>query len=206
MRFSNSFWNVSPALLATAALIMVTGVAGAIFDSIDDIAPDSPKYDGSAGYVAASGSNYSTGVSFQCVDTDNDFRFGCDSNHPDSVSISTNQGKVNQKKNDNNADAYLNVATMGGLPVNLSFPLVCDRVQMKGKSNDSNDKIQAQCNLKKCDIPGDLTVAQLQSASACIEGSEDDGSLGKSVTTLQLDNNNQLKGKITSKGIRQPGS
>ena len=73
MRFSNTFWNVSPALLATAALIMVTGVAGAIFDSSDSITPDSPKYDGSAGYVVAAGPGNSTGVWFTCVDATNDF-------------------------------------------------------------------------------------------------------------------------------------
>jgi hypothetical protein len=33
-----------------------------------------------------------------------------------------------------------------------------------------------------------------------MEDSEDNGDLGKSVTTLKLDNNNQLKGKIKSKG------
>jgi hypothetical protein len=201
MRFSESFWNVPSALLATAALILLAGVAGAILNADGIIIPDSPKYDGSGGYVDANGDLYETGVWLSCEDIDNDFRIGCDSDHPDSVNISRKQGKVDQKKRDNNADAWIAVDEMGGITEDAVYPLDCDRVQIKGKLNDDKMTIESQCTLTKCEVPGDLTLDQIRSAEDCMEDSEDNGDLGKSVTTLKLDNNNLLKGKIKSKGM-----
>ena len=202
MRFSKSSWNVSPALLATAALILIAGVAGAVFDSNDDILPDSPNYNGSGGYVDASGNIFATGVYFMCADADNDFEIGCDSEHPDKVSLSTNTGRVDQRKNGNNAHAWMSVVKMGGIVEDTTFDLDCEKVQLKGKSNDKTDKIDAQCTLKKCVVPGGLLIDQVRSAEACIEDSEENGEIGKKVTTLKLDRNNLLGGKITSKGLR----
>jgi hypothetical protein len=202
MLFSKSIWKVSPALLATAALILITGVAGAVFNADRAIDPNSPNFNGSGGWVDGSGENYSTGVYFMCTDSDNDFEMGCDSNHPDRASMSTNSGKVDQRKNDNPGDAWMVVNEMGGIDEGgATIPLDCDRVQLKGKSNDRNDKIDSQCTLKSCDIPGALTVDQVRSAIACMDDSVDNGSLGKNVESLKL-KNDTIEGKITSKGLR----
>ena len=199
MRLSKSYWNV---LLATAAVILMAGLAGAIFDSDDPIYPDSPQYNGSGGWVDGSGEDFSTGVWFGCSDSDNDFYIGCDSDHPDSVKLSNNQGKVDQRKRDNNGYAYLDVYEMGGIVEDTEFGLDCERVQLKGKSNDNNDRMDVQCMLKGCQIPEGLTVGQLQSAETCIDDAQDLDNIGRRVTNLRLNNNNELGGKITSKGVR----
>jgi hypothetical protein len=111
-----------------------------------------------------------------------------------------NAGEVDQKKNGNNADAWIAVDEMGGIIEDTVYPLDCERVQIKGKLNDVYDTIESQCTLTKCEIPGGLTIDQLRSATECMEGSEENGDLRKSVTTLKLDNNNMLKGKVKSKG------
>jgi len=202
MRFRKSFWNAPSALLATATLILLTGVAGAIFNSSNDIDPDSPNYDGSAGYVDGSGSSFSTGVYFMCVDIDNDFQIGCDTDHPDKVKLTRWRGEVNQKKKDNNASAWMWVGMLGGIDEgDTLFPLDCEKVQLKGKSNDRNEKIESECKLTKCELPTSLSEDQYRSAEACIDDAEATGDLGKKVTTLKRDNNGLLGGKIKSKGV-----
>lgn len=86
-----------------------------------------------------------------------------------------------------------------GIP-EARYPLDWEKVQIKGKIDDDKLTIESQCTFTKCDIPGSLTIDQIRSAEDCMEDSEDNGDLGKSVTTLKLDNNNLLKGTITSKG------
>ncbi|MBW2578380.1 MAG: hypothetical protein JRE38_09970 [Deltaproteobacteria bacterium] len=203
MLFSESIWKVSPALLATAALILITGVAGAVFNADRTIDPNSPNFNGSGGWVDGSGEDYSTGVYFFCGSLNDSFEIGCYSEHPDNVTISSNQGKVDQKKTDNNARAYMNVAELGGITVNTEFDLDCKKVQLKGKSNDNTDRIESKCTLTKCQIPGALSPDQIASAQQCIEEQEDAGNIGKKVTSLKLDNNNLLKGKIWSRGVWQ---
>jgi hypothetical protein len=200
MRFSKSFWNVPSALLATAALVLIAGLAGAVFDADVGIIPDSPNYDGSGGWVDGSGEDYSTGVYFSCEDADNAFEIGCDSWHPDNVTISPKQGKVDQKKTDNNAYAYMSVGEMGGIVEETEFELDCKKVQIKGKANDDKLTAESKCTLTKCNIPGGLTLDQIASAEACIDAAEDAGDIGKKVSTLKLDNQNLLKGNIWSKG------
>jgi hypothetical protein len=155
------FWNVPSVLLATAALILLAGVAGAILNADSAIDPDSPKYDGSGGYVDASGSVFETGVWLHCIDNDNNFTIGCDSDHPDGVNLTPVQGKVDQKKKDNNAEAWMAVDTMGGIFEDDVYPLICDRMQIKGKLNDDKLTIESQCTLTKCEIPGSLTIDQI---------------------------------------------
>jgi len=202
MRFRESFWNVPSALLATATVILFTGVAAAIFDSSNEIDPDSPNYDGSAGYMDGSGSDFSTGVDFMCVDIDNDFQIGCDSDHPDKVKLARWRGEVNQQKKDNNASAWMWVGMLGGIDEGGTlFPLDCEKVQLKAKSNDRNEKIESECKLTKCELPTSLSEDQFRSAEACIDDAEATGDIGKRVTTLKRDNNNLLGGKIKSKGV-----
>jgi len=201
MRFSKSFWNVPSALLATAALVLFTGLAGAVFDDSVDIDPDSPNYDGSNGYVDADGDSYSTGVWFTCEDGNDDITIGCDSWHPDNVTISTKQGKVDQKKTDNNATAYMVANLIGGQAVNIDEDLECKKVQIKGKANDDKLTAESKCTLTKCEIPGGLTVEQIGLIEDCIDDAEESGDIGKKVSTLKLDNQNLLKGNIWSKGI-----
>ncbi|MBW2716575.1 MAG: hypothetical protein JRD03_10885 [Deltaproteobacteria bacterium] len=188
-------------MLATAALILMAGVAGAIFDDGTDIDPDSPKYDGSAGYVYAEEESSGSGVYLMCNDIMNDFQIGCDSTHPDSVNLTPKQGKTDQKKRDNNAYAWIWADEIGGIDEdNTTFELTCDRVQMTGKANDDKFTAEARCTLSKCDIPGGLTVDQVIAMGDCIDDAEDSGNIGKGVSTLRLDNKNQLKGNIKSKG------
>jgi hypothetical protein len=189
-------------MLATAALILMAGVAGAIFDDGTDIDPDSPKYDGSAGYVYAVGNSSGSGVYLMCNDIMNDFQIGCDATHPDSVNLTPKQGKVNQKKRDNNANAWIWAGTIGGTDFgDTTFDLVCDRVQMTGKANDDKFTADAKCTLSKCDPPEGLTFGEFQSAAECIENAEDDGDIGKGVSTLRTDNNSQIRGNIRTKGV-----
>jgi hypothetical protein len=128
---------------------------------------------------------------------------GCFSTHPDNVTISPKQGKVDQKKKDNNAIAWISAQKLDGIvldPEIIEQPLLCKKVQIKGKSNDDKETIESKCTLTKCDLPGGLTLDDLAAIGNCIDDSEDAGLLGKKVQTLKLDNNNQLKGNIWSKG------
>jgi hypothetical protein len=203
MRYAKSLWKVSPALLATAALVLVAGGATAIFNSANGIQADIPNYLGSFGYVDGFGDTYETGVGFTCVDLNSDFAMGCFSTHPDNVTISPKQGKVDQKKKDNNAIAWISAQKLDGVvldPEIIEQPLLCKKVQIKGKSNDDKETIESKCTLTKCDLPGGLTLDDLAAIGNCIDDSEDAGLLGKKVQTLKLDNNNQLKGNIWSKG------
>jgi hypothetical protein len=137
-----------------------------------------------------------------CTNIANDFQIGCDSWHPDNVTISPTQGKVDQRKTNNNANAWISANRMGGIDEGGTiFPLTCKKVQIKGKSNDDRLTIESKCTLTKCELPGGLELGQIQSAEDCIEESEDNGDIGKSVSTLKLDNNGLLKGRIWSKGI-----
>jgi len=203
MRYSKSVRKVAPALLAAAALVLIAGGATAIFNSSEFIDPDVPNYLGSFGGVDGSFDDYETFVGFTCVDLESDFALGCSSWHPDSVNMTPKQGKVDQKKKDNNAIAWISATKIHGIILQeeiIEQPLLCDRVQIKGKSNDDKETIESKCTLKKCDLPLGLTLADLTAIGNCIEDSEDAGLLGKKVQTLKLDNNNQLKGNIWSKG------
>jgi len=203
MRSIASLWNAASAFLAMAGLILTAGVASAQF--FDDYAyaidPDSPGYDGSDAWVEASGFNYSAGVEFYCTDIDNDFYMGCETTHPDSISVSNNQGKVDQKKNNNNAHAYLSVGEMGGIVEEADFELSCEKVKVMGMANTQNDKVKVQCVLKNCEIPEGLTPNQIDSAVACIEAAENSGDLGKKVQSLRTNNNDQTSGKIKAAGM-----
>lgn len=200
MRFSKSNWNASSTMLATAALIVIAGVAGAIFD--DDVYIDaSEKFAGTSGYVHAAGDTFGTGAYMMCQNADNDFEFGCDSTHPDGINMNPVQGKVNQKRRDNNANAWIYGGIIGGIDeMDTTFFLNCERVQATGKANDKKGTADAKCVFTKCDLPEELTVGQIASIEDCIEESEDDGSLGKRVSTMRLDNNNKLKGTVRSSG------
>lgn len=202
MRYSSSLWGAASAFLATAALILIAGVASAQFfdDYAYSIDPDSPGYDGSDAWVEASGSSYSAGVEFYCTDIDNDFYIGCETTHPDNVNVSKNQGKVDQKKNGNNAYAYISVGEMGGMVEETEFELSCNRVQVMGMANIDNDKVKSQCMLKGCEIPEGLTVGQIGSAIDCIDAAEASGDLGRRVQSLKLNNNNRIGGKIQAAG------
>jgi hypothetical protein len=46
-----------------------------------------------------------------------------------------------------------------------------------------------------------LTFGEFQSAAECIENAEDDGDIGKGVSTLRTDNNGQIRGNIRTKGV-----
>ena len=212
MRFRKSFWKVSPALLAAAALILIAGVVGAVIDADESIDPESPNYDASEGGVDVSGDEFEARVSFRssCFDPDNDknnndFEFGCESTHIDRVNLSTHQGQLDQRTRNNNAHAWMDVTEIGGAVKNTVYDLACVKVLIKGKSNDDTEKIEAQCMLRKCTLPktnnNDFKSAQqFQSALDCLDRSEEDGSLGKRVQTLRLADD-EFGGEITSKGV-----
>jgi len=187
------------AWLATAALVLIAGTVGAVIDADVDIAPNSPGYNGSGGFVDTSGISFESSVYFTCADDDNDFDLYCETNHPDKVSLSTNQGTVGQMKKGNNANAVLDVVKIGGIAVGAEIPLSCEKVQVTGKLSEKTGKIEAQCKLKGCEIPN-LTVNQVLSAIACIDASLANGSLGGKVQNLKLDKDNKIGGKIKSKG------
>jgi hypothetical protein len=200
MHFPKIHQNIFSALLVTAMLTLIAGVARAILDADVDIKPDSPGYDGSAGYVDASGTSYSSAVAVYCTDADNDFHIYCETDHPDKVSLSNAQGQVSQTKKGNNATAAIDVDRMGGIDVDAEFLLSCEKVQVKGKSNDSTERAEVQCMLKGCEIPGALTINQIRSAIDCIDGSVASGDIGKKVQKLRVGNDNRIQGKIKSKG------
>jgi hypothetical protein len=199
MRFSKSNWNASFTMLVTAALIVMAGVAGAIFDDNVDIDP-SEKYNGSGGYLNAADDTFGAGVYMMCQNADNDFEIGCDTTHPDSANMTPQQGKVDQKKNENNATAWISAGTIGGVMYESTWNLDCEQVRQSGKANDNKFTADAMCTLTKCDIPGGLTVDEIISMQDCIDEAEENGDIGKKVSTLKLDSNNQLKGKIKSAG------
>lgn len=214
MRFSKLFWNVSLALLATTVLILITGVVGAAADILDSkhtIDPLSPNYDGSEGEVDASGDTYGVWVAFDCLTLDpdleveNDFRFECRSNHPDKVNLSS--GVVDQKRPNNNAEILWTVNTLDGRNEGRVYNLLCDKVWLRGKSNNRNEQIEASCLIKNCDAPPPtggpqaITEKQLQAAFDCLDTAEAEGTLGERVQTLKLLDGNVISGTIKSKGF-----
>jgi hypothetical protein len=82
-----------------AALILIAGAAAGqgFFDSSESIDPGD-GYQGTAGYVDGSGSTFSTGVSLMCVDINNNFEIGCDSDHPDKVTCRRNRVRSNRRR------------------------------------------------------------------------------------------------------------
>jgi len=215
MRFSKLFWNVSLALLATTVPILTTGVVGAAADILDSdhtIDPLSPDYDGSEGGVDASGDTYGTWVAFDCLTLDsdlevvNDFRFECRSNHPDKVNLSS--GVVDQKRPNNNAEILWTVNRLDGFSEQgRVYNLLCDKVWLRGKSNNRNEQIEASCLIKKCDTPPvkpepqGITEKQLRAAFDCLDTAEAEGTLGERVQTLKLLDGNVISGTIKSKGF-----
>jgi hypothetical protein len=202
MRFSKLFWNVSPVLLTMAALILIAGAAAGqeFFDSSESIDPGD-GYQGTAGYVDGSGSEFSTGVSLMCVDINNDFEIDCDSDHPDKVNLSTKQGQVEQKKKGNNADAWMVASKLNGADVDINESLDCEKVQLKGKANTVNQKIDVKCTLKKCERPAGLTTAQIDAAIDCAVAAVGNGDIGRKVGRVSQDRDEQISGHIRSKGV-----
>jgi hypothetical protein len=202
MRVSKLFWNVSPALLTMAALILIAGAAAGqgFFDSSESIDPGD-GYEGTAGYVDGSGSDFSTGVSLMCVDINNNFEIGCDSDHPDKVNLSTKQGQVEQKKRGNNADAWMVASKLNGVDVDINESLDCEKVQLKGKANNVNQKIDVKCTLKKCDLPAGVTAAQIDAAIDCAVGAVGNGDIGRKAGRVSQNSDDQLSGHIRSKGV-----
>jgi hypothetical protein len=215
MRFPKLFWNVSVALLATTVLILITGVVGAaadILDSDETIDPLSPNYDGSEGGVDASGDTFGTWVAFDCLTlkpnsevVDNDFRFECRSNHPDKINLSS--GVVDQKRPNNNAEILWTVNKLNGINEGRVYNLLCDKVWLRGKSNNRNEQIEASCLVKSCDTPPTtggpqaITETQLKAAFECLDTAQDEGTLGERVQTLKLLEDNTISGTIKSKGF-----
>jgi hypothetical protein len=202
MRFSNSLWKISPALLAMAALILIAGAAAGqdFFNNDAGIDPED-KYQGSSGWVDGQGEEYSSGVYAMCADEQIAYEIGCETWHPDKVNLSTHQGQVDQKKRDNNAHAWMYFTRLDGQDVEpFEEELVCDKVQLKGKYNTKNEKIDAKCTFKKCPLPGDLTVDQINDAINCAEEAVENENLGKRVGNLKLKDGEIRSGKITSKG------
>jgi hypothetical protein len=215
MRFSKLLWNVSLAPLATTVLILTMGVVGAAADILDSehtIEPISPNFDGSEGGVDASGDTYETWVAFECLtlqpdlDIDNDFRFECRTNHPDKVNL--NSGQVDQRRANNNAEILWTVNYLDGInEQGRVYNLLCDKVLLKGKSNNGNEQIEASCMVKGCDAPPStggpqaITEAQLAAAFECLDTAEAEGTLGTRVQTLKLLNDNTINGTIRSKGF-----
>jgi hypothetical protein len=202
MRFSKLFWNVSPALLTMAALILIAGAAAGqgFFDSSESIDPGD-GYQGTAGYVDGSGSDFSTGVSLMCVDINNDFEIGCDSDHPDKVNLSTKQGQVEQKKRGNNADAWMVASKLNGADVDINESLDCEKVQLKGKANNVNQKIDVKCTLKKCEFPAGVDAAQIDAAIDCAVAAVGNGDIGRKVGRVSQNSDEQISGHIRSKGV-----
>ena len=104
MRFSEIIWKISPALLGMAALILIAGAAAGqgneFFNAGASINPDD-KYQGSSGYVVGSDEQYWSGVYAMCSSEEIAYEIGCDTWHPDRISLSKDQGQVDQKKKDN---------------------------------------------------------------------------------------------------------
>jgi hypothetical protein len=202
MLFPKLFWNVSPALLTMAALILIAGAAAGqgFFDSSESIDPGD-GYQGTAGYVDGSGSTFSTGVSLMCVDINNNFEIGCDSDHPDKVNLSTKQGQVEQKKRGNNADAWMVASKLNGADVDINESLDCEKVQLKGKANNVNQKIDVKCTLKKCELPADVTAAQIDAAIDCAVAAVGSGDIGRRAGRVSQNSDDQLSGHIRSKGV-----
>jgi hypothetical protein len=202
MRVSKLFWNVSPALLTMAALILIAGAAAGqgFFDSSESIDPGD-GYEGTAGYVDGSGSDFSTGVSLMCVDINNNFEIGCDSDHPDKVNLSTKQGQVEQKKRGNNADAWMVASKLNGVDVDINESLDCEKVQLKGKANNVNQKIDVKCTLKKCELPAGVTPAQIDAVIDCAVAAVGTGDIGRKAGRVSQNSDDQLSGHIRSKGV-----
>jgi hypothetical protein len=202
MRISKLFWNVSPALLTMAALILIAGAAAGqgFFDSSESIDPYD-DYQGTAGYVDGSGSTFSTGVSLMCVDINNNFEIGCDSDHPDKVNLSTKQGQVEQKKKGNNADAWMVASKLDGADVDINESLDCEKVQLKGKANNVNQKIDVKCTLKKCELPAGVTAAQIDAAIDCAVAAVGNGDIGRKVGRVSQNSDDRISGRIQSKGV-----
>ena len=201
MRFSNSLWKISPALLAMAALILIAGAAaGQDFFNRDAAIDPEENYQGSTGHVDGQGEEYSTSVGPMCANDIVDFSIGCESTHPDRANLTKTQAQIDQKKRDNNAVAWMAANKLGGEVVNIDEALECDKVQLKGKYNTRNDRIEAKCTIKNCKIPNGVTVGDIDDAIECADDAEDSGDLGKKVSSVKKNNANELSGNIKSKG------
>jgi hypothetical protein len=200
MRFSNITWKISPALLVMASLILIAGAAAGqdFFNEAEQINPDD-KYKGTEGGVVAWFDDYFSGVEVECADLVIDYEIGCATWHPDKVNVSKNTGQVDQKKKDNNAIAWFAADLLGGVPGDFDSPLLCEKVQMKGKYNKKTDKMDLKCTLKKCDLPGWLLVSDVEDAIACGEAAVDAGHIGKRAGNLKI-KDGKLSGHIRSKG------
>jgi hypothetical protein len=204
MRFSKIIWKISPALLGMAALILIAGAAAGqgndFFNDAAGIDPDE-KYAGTTGGVDGVGSEYESWGQAMCEDAQVDYTIGCVSWHPDRVNLSTHQGQVDQKKRDNNAIAWISVNKFGGEVIEtFDSDLECDKVQLKGKLNTKKPQIDVKCTIKKCALPGIITVDFINDAIACAEEAQDSGALGKRAGNLKLRNIDELSGDIRSKG------
>ncbi len=201
MRFSNSLWKISPALLAMAALILIAGAAAGqdFFNNSAGIDPDE-KYAGTTGGVDGHDSQYETGVMAMCENAEVDYTIGCDTWHPDRVNLSTHQGQVDQKKRGNNAIAWMSANLIGGEIVELGpVDLDCEKVQLKGKYNTKKETIDVKCTIKNCQLPQGLELGDVNDMIDCAEEAQDSGALGKRAGNLRL-RQDLLSGHIRSKG------
>jgi hypothetical protein len=209
MRFSKIIWEISPALLVMAALILIAGAAAGqgndFFNDAASIKPDE-KYKGTGGVLDGTDNVYGTSIWVACSDDTIDYDIRCDTEHPDNVNISKHQGKVDQKKKGNNARATMRAWVLNSLPV-VDGPfvadLVCEKIQVKGKYNTKNDKMDLKCTVKKCKFLLGITTADIEDAIDCTEDAVDSGVLGKKATNLKL-RNGLISGNISSKGTPIP--
>jgi len=201
MRFSNSLWKISPALLAMAALILIAGAAAGqeFFNYAAGINPEE-NYQGSSGWLEAQDDEYSTGVYAMCSNDIIAYEIGCESWHPDKVNVTKTQAQVDQKKRNNNAVAWMAVTLLGGEEVDIEEELECEKVQLKGKGNTRNDRIDAKCTIKKCKLPSGVTVGDIDDAKECAADAKESGDLGKRVGNISRNNDDELSGSIKSKG------
>jgi len=136
-----------------------------------------------------------------CVDNNNNFEIGCDSDHPDKVNLSTKQGQVEQKKRGNNADAWIVASKLNGDDVDINESLDCEKVQLKGKANNVNQKIDVKCTLKKCELPDAVTPAQIDAVIDCAVAAVGSGDIGRKAGRVSQNSDDQLSGHIRSKGV-----
>jgi hypothetical protein len=204
MRFSKSFWNVPSALLATAALVLIAGTAAGQdeffdYDMTTDILDDG--YEGSWGRVDGSGDSTYDEVYFWCEDANNSFEIGCYTDHADKVNLSKTTGKVDQGKKGNYANVWMAASALGGNEVDIDEDLTCDKVTIKGKGESKKWTADVKCQIKNCKLPADLTVGEKDAIIECAEAALDNEDLGKKVGKMRLNSDDEITGKIRSKGV-----
>jgi hypothetical protein len=85
------------------------------------------------------------------------------------------------------------------LAVPIDVNLDCEKVQLKGKYNTKNEKIDAKCTIKNCQLPQALELSDVNAMIDCAEDAVDDETLGKRVGNMKL-KGDEISGNIRSKG------